>query len=257
MDADRHRLRGARSRALRLLRVTALAALAAAAAATAACKAPPPPLVLPDVAIVAPVNFDSTSPPQIRAGEEHVQALVEAYLERSGVRVQPVEPPAFIEAWEAELGDTARAKLTNEGFAAILGRVLERLAEPGTDTVLVVPHVLYRQAKLVGTKGRWDGVGRKVVIEGLWEIEGIEFHGQFSGDIVATSARIRVVDRQATVVHEGFGGIDLAQKLSGGTRGSVYRYQWTDRTGGEIFEDKSNIASAIVTAFDPFIPKSR
>ena len=70
MDADRHRSRGARSRALRLLRVTALAALAAAAAATAACKAPPPPLVLPDVAIVAPVNFDSTSPPQIRAGEE-------------------------------------------------------------------------------------------------------------------------------------------------------------------------------------------
>lgn len=234
-----------------LLRIVALAL---AAAFAAACKAPPPVLDLPAFAVVAPVNFDLLSNAQLEPGEKQVAALVRAYLARNGVRVQEVEPRAFVEAWRSVAGDVRSSSLSTQRYAELMGMLVEALADAPDDTAIVVPHLLYRNARLAGSAGKWDGVKRPVILEGFSELRA-DLIPTFSADAKGVSTRVRIYEPKGVLAHDGYGGIDLPWKIVGEWRGTRYYYNLSERTADELFADPALIARSVVIAFDPYIPR--
>ena len=45
-------------------------------------------------------------------------------------------------------------------------RVIPKFAPDDPDAALVIPGVMFRLAELTGTRGKWDGIYRKVVLDG-------------------------------------------------------------------------------------------
>jgi len=231
-------------------------AFALAAVSATACKAPPPVVDLPAVAVVAPVNFDVDSPAQLDEGIVVVQQLVAVYLEKKGVRAQRVDLPTFRKAWFVDAGEEKPPAPDQPEYGTRMAVVLRALASESEDAVLVIPHLIYRPAEMVGTQAKWDGVSRKILVEG----KGDRLDSFFSGPTTALSLRLRVFDPNGDEVHQQYAGHDVHwYKLCNvGNAPGEYRYNCSReefKTGKMLFEDRTLLARTIMNAFVPYIPR--
>lgn len=230
-------------------------AFALAAVCATACKAPPPVVDLPAVAVVAPVNFDVDSPAQLDEGIVVVQQLVAVYLEKKGVRAQRVDLPTFRKAWFVDAGEEKPPAPDQPEYGPRMAVVLRALASENEDAVLVIPHLIYRPAEMVGTQAKWDGVSRKILVEGKWE----DTDGFFSGATTALSLRLRIFDAKGVEVHQQHAGHDVHWYSRCGGKltamGRVYNCANEMKTGKMLFEDRTLLARTIMNAFVPYIPR--
>ena len=215
-----------------------------------ACASPPEELVLPKAAVVAPVNFDAQTPSQLELGLDGALRLTMMYLQRKDVEVEALDLDELRAAYLEELGNKKRPAIDSPQYGQLMSAVLARVAPDRESVMLVIPHLLYRPAQLIGSKAAWDGTKRNVIIEGM---EG--FSGQFRDDTTGVSLRLRVFSDDGRLLHEGYGGIELPWKLFGVWRNNTFFYDMTDRTGEEVFANPKLVARAVTLAFDPFIPR--
>lgn len=207
---------------------------------------------LPDLVVVAPLNFDGVTPEQLKPGLIRSEKLLNLFLRHNKAEVVKIPLEELQTAYLKALDGQKPPPADSAAYSKLMAGLLEKFSPRPSESVLIVPHLLYRTAELIGMKGKWDGTIRKVVVENLpgWDAN---FHEKASTGV---SLRIRIFSLDTGLVHEGYGGIDLPFKFVGRVRLNVYRHVYTQREGKEIFADPKTIARAISVAFSPYIPRA-
>ena len=208
---------------------------------------------LPALAVVAPFNFDRVTPEQLKPGLGRSGKMLDLFLRHNKAEVVTIPPEEFETAYLEALDGKHPPPIDSAAHSQLMGALLEKLSPRPAESVLIVPHLIYRNAELIGMKGKWDGVVRKVVVENFFENLDAQFQDKTSTGV---SLRIQIFSQEAGLAHQGYGGIELPFKFVGHVRGRTYYPVFTQRDGKEIFADPKAIARAISVAFSPYIPRA-
>ena len=86
--------------------------------------------------------------------------------------------------------------------------------------MLVVPSLVYREARFEGGSVRWDGVRRRISRRGSAQAPDTDW--AFAGTITGVSLHLLVFDAQGSELGQGWGGLDLAHEFAlDGTRDTL------------------------------------
>jgi hypothetical protein len=200
--------------------------------------------------MIAPINVGKPSRIYLDKGEKRVDRDVEAYLKQNGFEVVSNRP--FESRWQqaqrkyGQVYDPSTGKFSRyyqSALAETLTQVFEGL--PNLDAVVFTDLV---EREIMFTDGlqhlaRWDGVNRKLKLEGTGEGVPNDFNWQQNVD--AVSLAINVYDRKLVNVFQSAGGLEVTDALN--LRASKFVRR------SDVLENETNIEEGIRLAFHPFI----
>jgi len=194
---------------------------------------------------------------------ESVQWELIRYLQAHGARVAVIYAPDASALWretEEALSPPGSDRPPPEAIASAFARAVE--AESPYDR-LVMPSLVYRDARVEGRVAQWDGVRRRIrFVPGLPEaatpdvvqamenrIEASPSSREVRGKITGLSFHTLVFDGQGKLVFQGLGGLDLVHVVreGKGAEGSSLRLQ------PQLLADAANVREGIAVALDPYL----
>ncbi len=129
-------------------------------------------------------------------------------------------------------------------------RVFTRgLFESTVFDALVVPSLVYREAKLNKRRIKWDGVTRRL---GKQEGESRRVPESFRGVISAVSLHVMVFSAGGELIFENYGGVNLAHELMlvpgelGGLRADLR---------DDVLGEHRYLREGVELAFEPYLPR--
>ena len=159
--------------------------------------------------VVAPLNLAVRLARDLEEAVEPVEAEIIRYFQSHGARVAVIWPSDARWLWQ----DSVAAIQGRESLAPALetaARVFVReLTEHADFDLLVMPSLVYRQARVTGRHASWDGVRRRVTLH-TRTVTGENLHTMdWRGRITGLSLHTLVFTPEGRRVFQGWGGIDL------------------------------------------------
>lgn len=249
------------------------AALAAfALVAAAACRAPQ--ARFGDVApgapggvrvVVAPMNLALRLATDLEDAVEPVSGELVSYLRAHGVRVATVDPADAWNVWrdasaalEKKANEPPRIEVVASAFARVLAR------ETSYD-VLVIPSLIFRNAKVEGRFAEWDGVRRRIRVRVRQPEQGggterapdpdwAQLPPEWRGKITGLSLHVLLYTAEGRPVFQGFGGLDLVHDAIREREASA---DPSLRLQRELLDDPEHIREGVALALDPYVAPRR
>ena len=207
---------------------------------------------------VAPVNLAVVLPADLAEAAPLVEDEILRRLVSADARVALLWLPDARRLWhQAVLSTQVRGNHpTLVTTAAEFVRIVHGSADTDFD-VLVLPSIMYRQARVRGLIASWDGVERRMVVLGEAERpahrdRAVRLTRRWQGEIPGISLHVLAFRPDGRLIDESWGGLELAHRAVEPIPGS---------TGAALlypkeapFEDLRNVREGIAIALDPFVP---
>jgi len=200
--------------------------------------------------MIAPINVGKPSRIYLDKGDARVDRYVEDYLKQNGFEVVSNRP--FESRWQqaqrkyGQVYDPSTGKFSRY-YQSALAETLQQVFDglPNLDAIVFTDLV---EREIMFTDGmqhlaRWDGVNRKLKLEGTGEGVPNDFNWQQNVD--AVSLAINVYDRKLVNVFQSAGGLEVTDALN--LRASKFVRR------SDVLENETNIEEGIQLAFHPFI----
>jgi hypothetical protein len=179
--------------------------------------------------VIAPLNLAVRLAPDLEEAVEPVEAEMIRYFQAHGARVAVIWPADARWLWR----DSTAASQGSESPALDLkmaadletaaGAFVRALDEHADFDLLVMPSLVYREARVTGRHAHWDGVRRRLTVHTPMA-SGENLHTtDWSGRIAALSLHTLVFTPEGRRVFHGWGGIDLVHDAVLVKRGSSDR----------------------------------
>jgi hypothetical protein len=210
--------------------------------------------------VVAPLNLALRAPAGVSLDTELVRVELARHFQQMDRAVKEIEPVGASRIWaesHAELTETGAKPdlaVTSKNFA-------QRLAQHAEYDLLIMPSLLLRSARVVGTDAYWDGVRRRLPVKSIapfGPIEALEPTGirvsqrGFRGRVTAVSLYVEVLTPDGRSVYQGIGGLDVLQEARLARAGSR-SWELVDRT--DALAERSDLSSGIDVAFERQLPR--
>jgi len=222
---------------------------------------------------VAPLNLPVELAPDLEDAVDPVAAEIIRYLQTRGARVAVIFAP---DAWTLWQESAAAIQTDREGAPDLLetARAFSVALDAHADyDLLVLPSLVFREAKVVGRFAHWDGVRRRVRFRTRsggpigWAKPIPD--PILSGDVGATAAterewrgRITGLSLHALLftpegrgVFQGFGGLDLVHDAVQEREGSADPPLL--RLHASLLANGDHVREGIAQALDPYLSESR
>jgi hypothetical protein len=202
--------------------------------------------------VLAPFNLYSPLPAEVQHRERFISDGIKAYLDNKSVRADEssVEIRAIWEEEKKKIGgiyDSNNGHLLNERLSLCLRNTAVRICKSQAVDAIVFPALIMRKATLNGIVIYWDGT-EQIIQSNNGDIN--PFTDEFSGDAVAFSLEIILIDKDGHLILHNIVGIEHPyQYVKEGLKG-----KWELRK--DMLTDKGNIGRAVAMSFHPFIPCS-
>jgi len=206
--------------------------------------------------LLLPLNVMVDLPDELQRPAPHVSELMTAHLEARGKEVSSIGLYAAREFWRAATRDVEKSDDAERNFVAAAPPFAMQLQEQKAFDALVIPSLVYREARIVEGSHSviWDGVNREVEIVNETLVHGsFHFTAYPGGEMPAVSLHVIVLDAQGHRIFESYGGLDLVHKfdLTGAAdhEGRFHLPFRSNRLGDDAF-----LREGIGLAFEPFLP---
>lgn len=211
--------------------------------------------------VVAPMNLAVPLGPDLQDAVDPVSWELIRYLQAHGARVAVIWAPDASSLWnevEAALA-SERAPMPPVEMVA-MGFARAVAAESAFD-LLLIPSLVYRDARVEGRVATWDGVHRRIrftlepsaiapqpVQPADDRLEAPSARG-FRGRITGLSLHGLVLSAQGKILFQGFGGLDLVHDVreGEGAKEAVLRLQ------AKPLADADHVREGIAVALDPYL----
>lgn len=211
-----------------------------------------------DNIMVLPLNLTFAMPTEIEGASGRVFAELGRYFaarQRQAVTVSVIDANRL---WAASIVEVEASAPETRGYEAAMSVLARRLGASGDFDAIVVPDLVFRDARLSRRTAEWDGVKRtfRMVNAPSSLDDSVIRTMSFGGSTSGVSVRVRVYTPTGTSVFEGYGGIDLIHQVNLADMTRKRRYQVEVRP--DLLEDVELIRNAIAQAFLPYfeIPES-
>ena len=231
------------------------------ALAFAACAAPLHPAREGDSlrVAVAPLNLAVELPPDLAPAVEPVQQEILRHLIASGARVGVVWPADARLLWHRAVVSERDRGGGDPALRATAGEFVRSFSEQSDADfdLLVLPSLLYRQARIRGQRASWDGVEREMVVEGEEEPPPrrhptARVGRGWRGELAGVSLHVLAFRRDGGLVSEAWGGLELAHRAVEpvpGPSGAAILYPRE-----KPFDDLEHLREGVAIALEPFLP---
>jgi hypothetical protein len=229
-----------------------------------ACTSPPPEaesltrIQSTDRVIVAPLNLALRMPVEIDGAQETVwHALLEHFKTRTRA-VQQIEPSDAQILWSGVVNEMGAER----ELAGATSRFARQLSEHSEYDFLVMPALVMRRAAVRGYHAYWDGVRRRVSVDGAWDGLIDEIGGTGSGSTVrglngrlaGASLYVVVLTPGGRAVYEGLGGLDLLHEAEHARHAK--RGEWRVVLRKQPFTTPRHVQEGIRVALERELPRT-
>jgi hypothetical protein len=208
--------------------------------------------------MLLPLNVAMTLPPELEGPSDLVWKGLERYLEDHGKRIQTVRFGDARRLWLDDIRQfRAAGRAADASFDDIAQMLVLELGRHAEFDAVIVPSLFIQQARLHGKTAFWDGVERRVEIDGdVRQIGSIYASTSLVGDTPGASLHVVILDASGGKLHEAQAGLELIDRMAVtgkdgdpmGKRGVV----WGRRPN--LFDDEANVREGVAKALDPFLP---
>jgi hypothetical protein len=215
--------------------------------------------------LILPLNVPAVMAPELEAARAAVWEELEIYLRAQGKELKTVAFPTARQLWLAAMRKVRSGeKGSRAGFDEAAQAFVLELARHADFDGVIVPSLFVREARIAGTRARWDGVERALE----FEVQGRAGEaapgpppagGVPAGDVVAAASFHAVVlDAQGRKIQEALRGLDLLVRVrvsepAGGPDGTG-SLEYATRP--DPLADRAHVRDAIAGALAPFLPRS-
>lgn len=198
---------------------------------------------------ILPTNALVPLPAELSGARERVLGAITRYLGVQRRERRLVELPQTRQLWRASIAEVNASDSLPHDFQAAMRVFTRGLLESTAFDALVVPSLVYREAKLSRRSIKWDGVIRRL---GKQEDESRRVPESFRGVVSAVSLHVMVFSAGGELIFENYGGVDLAHELTpvrdelGGLRADLR---------DDVLEEHRFIREGVELAFEPYLPR--
>lgn len=209
-----------------------------------------------DTVVLATVNYNKPSRRYIRPFEGKIDNMVRDHLESAGYKVLP--PHIFKNAWAKAIrttGDTydpSTDRLNENAHHRALKIALDEVKANSNADAVIFTDIIERLITFsagVNHIARWDGVSRKVPVQGLGD--GVPMDFNWGAPVEAASLLVVVYELENyNMVFNGLGGMAATQAIN--LKSSEPKFGRRKN----LFEKDDHIQEGIDLAFHPLINMS-
>ena len=193
--------------------------------------------------------------PPVQQGESvrsRVDGTLRAELQKRGFSI--VADDQFAKLWAEEVAssggffDPFTGRRDEARWTAARQKVFKKLAADSGASAFLFAAIVKKPAQFQSGQAKWDGVKELVTTSKSWMGTMFNPNAAFIGQLDAFSLEIRVVDVDDRLLFEEYGGMQVAERMSGGSLVPVPE--------PELFVDPSRDQRAIDLALRPLRPES-
>jgi hypothetical protein len=197
--------------------------------------------------LVVPLNITFSMPTDVESQSDLVFAELANYLiaqKREPVTVSVVDANRLWASCILEVG---------ESRPAAVSLLAQRLGESGDYDAIVIPDIVFRNAKLSRRSAEWDGANRslRIVNKPPRFDDSIVRTMSFGGSTAGVSVRTRVYAPTGDLVFEGYGGIELVYQMNLEDLDRSRRFQIDTRP--DLLQDVELIREGVEQSFLPYL----
>jgi hypothetical protein len=223
--------------------------------------------------VVAPMNLPIQLPPDLEDAVDPVTKELIRYLKAHGARVSTIFESDAWSLWRDAAEAVQEGREGEPDLAAVASVFSRALAGESRFDLLLLPSLVYREAKVTGRHAQWDGVRRRIrfrVRSGvpLGRAQPIPdpvdssdrstagpVVPDYRGQITGLSLHTLIFTPEGTGVFQGFGGLDLVhdtvQRREGAGESSFLRLH------SQLLDNPEHVREGIALALDPYLAQSR
>jgi hypothetical protein len=198
---------------------------------------------------VLPPNALVRVPPELSGATGPLLGTITRYLAVQGRERMVIEPSRTQQIWRASILEVERSDSRSRDFRGAMKVFARRLGEFTAFDALVVPSLVYRQARLQNQRAKWDGAVRRIDDA---EDESRRVPETFKATVPAVSLHLMIFDARGELIFENYGGVDLAHALSLEPRDGELRAELREVVLGE----RRLLSEGVELAFEPYLPKA-
>lgn len=223
--------------------------------------------------VVAPMNIPIRLAPDLEDAVDRVTQELILYLQSHGARVSVIYGSDAWSLWRESEAALAEERQQDPDATAVASVFSRALASETPFDLLVLPSLVYREARVVGRWAEWDGVRRRVRFRVRSEVPvgradllpgpvdatdrgtTAQLTPDYRGQITGISLHALVFTPQGVGVLQGLGGLDLiydaVQRPSGSGEFSLLRLQ------SDLLGDQGHVREGVAHALEPLLDPSR
>jgi hypothetical protein len=162
---------------------------------------------------VAPLNLAVPLPRDLEEAVEPVQVEIIRYFQSNGARVAVIWPADARWLWQSSMLAVNSSESDAPGLETAARAFVRALDEHADFDLLVMPCLVYREARVIGRHAQWDGVRRRLHLHAR-TVTGENPHTRdWKGRITGLSLHALVFTPEGRRVSQGWGGIDLVHDM--------------------------------------------
>jgi len=222
--------------------------------------------------VVAPMNLPVQLSPDLEDAVDPVTQELVRYLQAREGQVSVIFGPDAWSLWRDSEDALRQGREEPPDLAAVASVFARSLAKESDFDLLVLPSLVYRDARVTGRFAQWDGVRRRIRFRvrsavpserarslpdpvGATDLSGAGFvPPEFRGQITGLSLHILLFTPEGVGVFQGFGGLDLVHDTMQMREGAEDR---SLRLQSRLLEDPEHVREGIALALDPYLVESR
>jgi hypothetical protein len=182
---------------------------------------------------------------------EPVQLELIRYFQERRARVAVIFEPDAWGLWRDSTAALVTAEPGEIGLDAAAGAFAVALRPHADYDLLVLPSLVFREARVVGRLVEWDGVRRRLAVRPA-EVPTIEgYTTGWAGRFTGLSLHVMVLTPEGSQVFQGWGGIDVVHEAivsRGESRGDPALLPEGDATA-----DAEYVAEAVALALESYV----
>jgi hypothetical protein len=212
--------------------------------------------------VVAPMNLAVPLGPDLQDAVEPVNRELLRYLQAHGARVAVIFAPDAIALW-SDVAEALAGRASHPGGDPVPSAFARSVASEAAFDLLVLPSLVYRDARVEGRVAQWDGVRRRIrftsEVAPAAASDATRASGEnlapepgwrtFRGKITGLSLHALVFDPQGKIVSQGFGGLDLVHEVREGKGAD----ESSLRLQTEVLANAANVREGIAVVLDPVL----
>ncbi len=198
---------------------------------------------------VLPTNALLPVSPDLSGALGRVFGRITRYLSVQGRERRAVEPSHTRELWLASVAEVDESDALAHDFSQAIVVFTRKLSESTAFDALVVPSLVYREARLQNLRVKWDGAVRRIR---SGEDEARMVPESFTATVPAVSLHLMIFDASGELIFENYGGIDLAHAFSLEPKTGELVALLRDA----VLAESRWLNEGVELAFEPYLPRA-
>jgi hypothetical protein len=201
--------------------------------------------------VVAPLNLSLRLDHDLEDAVAPVEEEIIRTLQSSGARVALIWPPADAwSLWRDSMAAIQSSEDPDRDLEAAAGVFVRTLREHADFDLVVMPSLVFREARVVGRTARWDGVQRRVSVRVRPGPESGAPATEWEGRITGLSLYVLGFTPEGRRLFEGLGGLDLVHDaVVAETRNHGRSFLRLQR---EVLENPEHVQEGVALALDGY-----